>query len=171
MPEERALRAWAVVSRPLVLSRPVVGRASPRLQSWVADDNPLSLDGLHLQAELIRLLRDYGLVQQAVTVAREAVVTRYALDLGRDPLQDREAVEHELGRLASGLQDQAVRAGYTSEERHLAQLWNMLTKVRNDINHAGMRSHPETTANLHRLASELAEEAANWIARNVDQPE
>ena len=134
-------------------------------------DNPLSLDGLHLQAELIRLLRDYGLVQQAVTVAREAVVTRYALDLGRDPLQDREAVEHELGRLASGLQDQAVRAGYTSEERHLAQLWNMLTKVRNDINHAGMRSHPETTANLHRLASELAEEAANWIARNVDQPE
>ncbi|ACY49699.1 TIGR02221 family CRISPR-associated protein [Rhodothermus marinus] len=133
--------------------------------------DPLSLDGLRLQAELIRHLLNYGLVQQAVTVAREAIVTRYALDLGRDPLQEREAVEHELGRLASGLQDPAVRAGYTPETHQLAELWNRLTNVRNDINHAGMRTNPETTNNLYRLASECAEAAANWIARDAHQPE
>jgi len=133
--------------------------------------NPLSLDGLRLQAELIRQLLDYGLVQQAITVAREAVVTRQALDTGRNPLEDREQVEQELGRLASGLQDQAVRANYTPEERRLAELWNRLTDVRNDINHAGMRTNPQTSNNLYRLASEWAEKAAKWIARNADQPE
>ncbi|SHK46013.1 TIGR02221 family CRISPR-associated protein [Rhodothermus profundi] len=133
--------------------------------------HPYSYEGLQAQAALIRLLLNFGLVQQAITVAREAMVTRQALDAGYDPLHEREKAEEALNQLAKGLQDPETRRAYTGARHALAKLWNELTNVRNDINHAGMRAQPLQTDALFRRACELAESAAEWIERDVDQSE
>lgn len=72
---------------------------------------------------------------QAVTLAREWMVSLHVVRQGGADLMDRSArgrAEELLGRMHAD-----VRAG-RSDER-LGKLWGLLCDVRNDINHAGMR--------------------------------
>ncbi len=133
--------------------------------------DPYSYEGLKAQAALIQLLLDYGFIQQAITVAREAVVTRAALDSEYDPIKERREAEQYLNELAHGLQDPSKRQAYTEAQRKLAEFWNQLTDVRNDINHAGMRERPTPASTLLTQVTEVAHNAIDWITRHVDQSE
>ncbi len=131
--------------------------------------HPFTREGLKSQAALIQLMLDFDLVQQAVTTAREAVVTRYALDRGENPCKKREALERCLGALSRGLQDKNQCDQYSAEERELAELWNTLSNIRNDINHGGMRPHPIAEDKLYKNAREVVQKTAAWITRQADE--
>jgi len=56
-----------------------------------------------------------------------------------DVIEERFKAEDSLNHLARKLKDKET---LTQAETEIAELWQMITFIRNDINHAGMRKNP-----------------------------
>ncbi len=107
----------------------------------------ISREGLCMQASLVEQLLRFGLYQQAITVAREAMVALYMARKLKAPEPDfieRDIAEYALNRRAREYREQ------TSENPVdiLFALWNRIAEVRNDVNHAGMRERPLPAGSL-----------------------
>lgn len=129
--------------------------------------------GFEAQAEMMQFFLETGQLQQAVTLAREALVSYQALEMGLDPEpvprderdeSGRGKAEHALGRLA----DQ--HEGRSEKEKTLGDLWSKMFDVRNDINHAGMNADPASGDNLARRAQEVVEEVASYVRSAPETP-
>ncbi|MFN3421443.1 MAG: TIGR02221 family CRISPR-associated protein [Armatimonadota bacterium] len=114
----------------------------------LAHDTPDQLDigNLQKQLALIEHYLDKGLTMQAVTLAREWIVSLVALKRGEGDWlkkEDREEVEEALGAAAASLRgEQADIPDWferLSQNREVAKLWNWLIGLRNDLAHCGMR--------------------------------
>ncbi len=130
------------------------------------------------QFALIRWYADHGQIIQAVTLAREWVVTAVGRRLQERfvlKTEDREQIERGLSglcRVAQGrsFPDDLNEVGRTlqgwPEAQNLADLWNRLTAVRNDLDHAGMNPSPMSAATLRRKTREEILPALEALARH-----
>lgn len=102
---------------------------------------------LRVQLQLIRWYIDKGWGLEAVALAREWLISfaAYRLRPDRDMLADRGNTEHLLNSAADllryGIQLPEPAAGVPLTLQ-LAQTWNELRDLRNDLAHAGMRKQP-----------------------------
>jgi len=136
-------------------------RVSPMQASTLFDK-----DGFAAQAEMMCFYLKTDQLQQAVTLAREAMVSHRALQMGHSPEPvskeeegGRQKAEDNLNALAH-----MPTEDRSTDEEALADLWSRLTEVRNDINHAGMRADPSPGTSLSSTARDVVEEVAAHVA-------
>lgn len=143
-------------------------------ESLTLSGNPLETvnrqANLQTQLNLIGRYLEQGQVVQAVTLAREWLVSALAAHFGVDSLVDhktaREPVEFALSNQAERmrktdeprpplptLHDEALQALPQAEE--LGNLWNELTVLRNDIAHVGMNLTPAPASSLRKRAETI----------------
>lgn len=139
-----------------------------RIQERVSPMQTTSLfdeDGFAAQVEMMRFYLKTEQLQQAVTLAREAMVSHRALELGYSPEPvskeeegGRRKAENNLNNLAH-----MPAENRSTDGGALADLWSSLTEVRNDINHAGMRADPSPGPSLSSTVREIVEEVADHV--------
>jgi CRISPR-associated DxTHG motif protein len=143
-------------SRPLGL---LLAGIEERYQALSADDL-FSQQGLKAQTAMIGLLLETGSYAQAISLARELMVTWLCLQRNFDPLGERGAAESLLGSHAD-----AVRKKQAIDERRaqLGLLWDKITHIRNDIAHAAMRARPLPSQSLAQQIREVCDEVQRLI--------
>jgi hypothetical protein len=103
-----------------------------------------SAEGFAAQAEMLNIYLDTEQYAQAITLAREAMVSKVCQCYGHNPNRDsdRRKAEDILNDLAYDYEN-----FYTipAENYSLAKLWSDVRKLRNDINHAGMRNDAKSS--------------------------
>jgi hypothetical protein len=117
----------------------LLDKVNERIQPLTKADNLFSPEGFKAQAAIIRFYLDTEQYAQAITLAREVIVSKLCVDSKQDAIEEREEVEKELDNTSNNLRQQHKLG---EEERQLAELWNAIRDLRNDINHAGMRPNP-----------------------------
>jgi CRISPR-associated DxTHG motif protein len=130
------------------------------------DEAALS-ENLRLQFQMVKWYIDRNQLVQAVTLAREWLVSILALRFG-EPMFDhpkgRKYVEAALNNaveknkphprpITDSRCDEQFAA--LSEAGELASVWSKMTELRNDIAHVGMNLKPQDAANLKKKASSL----------------
>lgn len=102
--------------------------------------------GLQAQFDIIMWYYRKKYYQQAVTLAREWVISKMCLFWGKNPadFHAREEVTEALGIWFKKLRSCHDIEGETGKlpNQFIAELWSELINLRNDINHAGMRKNP-----------------------------
>ena len=124
--------------------------------------DPPSRTDLRALAGMIRYYLEVRAYVQAITLGREAIVTRLCLEKGLDPFgkEARRAMEsqinawHHLKKSGSPLR---------SREQWYVDLWERVVDVRNDVNHAGFRAQPVEGPGLAKKIGEAAREIADWL--------
>lgn len=125
--------------------------------------------GFAAQAEMMRFFLDTNQVQQAVTLAREALISHHAITMGLDPAPVNRDDWDESGRARAedALIDLARDAERTGEAKALGDLWSGIGQLRNDINHAGMNTDPGDGKTLVSHAQDLVEQVMDRITPKV----
>ncbi|MEM1673075.1 MAG: TM1812 family CRISPR-associated protein, partial [Archaeoglobaceae archaeon] len=105
---------------------------------------------------------DKGLIMQAVTLAREWVVNWVALQRGCGDWLERnyrEEIEKALGGAAAKLRSQQACVPnwfvQLPKSQEVAQLWDWLTDLRNDLAHCGMRKDAAGIGRIEQRAKEI----------------
>ena len=122
-----------------------------------------SREGMPALGEMIRLHVELEQYPQAITLAREALVTLRVLDHGTRPLDPkaREAAEKDISAAATILR---LNGKPDSDKvRPYAELWNELADLRNDVDHAGFRKDPRPSKSVIQQAKKLSERVAAWL--------
>ena len=165
--------------------RPMLDSAQEELQQWakrfaiilgevrreldkLAYEQPdcLDVENLRKQLALVEYYLKKDLIVQAITLAREWVVSRAILERGEGNwlnLTEREQVEKDLG---GAVQKWCRNKTQTNIPEWLerwflvekvAQTWDWLTKLRNDVSHCGMRSDATPAKKIAQEAKEIPE--------------
>jgi CRISPR-associated DxTHG motif protein len=146
-----------------------------RIQERVAPMQTTALfdeGGFAAQAEMMQFFLDTDQLQQAVTLAREAMISHRALQLGHSPEPvarsnggegGRQKAEENLNGLAHTASEER-----SAGEDALADLWSQLIDVRNDINHAGMNADPAPGDNLSGRARTVVDDVAAHVSPDVE---
>ncbi len=134
-------------------------------------------ESLRQQLDLIRWYAEHGQIIQAVTLAREWVVTAVGWQLSDSFVlgtEERSRIEWGLSGLCrvaqsrtapDELNDVGRELQARPEAATLTDLWNTLTAVRNDLDHAGMRPGPMPAEKLSRKTREEILPALENLAR------
>lgn len=134
-------------------------------------------ENLRRQLNLIHWYAEHGQIIQAVTLAREWVVTAVGWQLeGKfvEAIKDREKIEWGLSGLHRVAHRHASPDNLNEVGRELekwpdagaiANLWDQLAAVRNDLDHAGMRSDAMKADKLNRKVHEEILPALGELAR------
>ncbi|MEZ4829274.1 MAG: TIGR02221 family CRISPR-associated protein [Bacteroidia bacterium] len=129
-----------------------------------------SKEGILAQSEIISRYLLAGQYQQAVTLAREAMVTSVCLAHAFDPLMNRDQAEKILNEISP---DNNSKDAYPIEksgkfyERETAKLWSNLREIRNDLNHAAMRPGPAKTAGILRNVCSACEAVISYLHQST----
>lgn len=161
---DRAREDMAQWARPFAVIARRIEEEYSRYALPQPTDPEHTTESLRYQKGLIRWYLERGLVIQAVTLAREWLVT--AVGWRRTghfiiKYQMREAIEWGLSGLARQKWDQMADlnewgqeiAGWPEKEE-ISLLWDTLSNVRNDLDHGGMREGPMQAIRLRRKAEE-----------------
>ncbi|MCS6967643.1 MAG: TIGR02221 family CRISPR-associated protein [Bernardetiaceae bacterium] len=99
-----------------------------------------SEESMRAQAEIIEFYLETKQYQRAITLARELLVSKVCFMFKFDLLTEREKAEEILNSKDSSQQNQI--------EEDIIKTWRNLVNVRNDINHAGMRTNPNPSDSI-----------------------
>ncbi|MDZ7391317.1 MAG: TIGR02221 family CRISPR-associated protein [candidate division KSB1 bacterium] len=122
---------------------------------------PFARDTLAMQRDLVQWFVERGHVFQAVTLAREWLVSWACVQLGKDCIADRSVVEATLNSLsrrapeskAPELLVQALKS--LPSAKKLCAAWSAVAELRNDIAHCGFRKSPRSMSAIARHAAKL----------------
>jgi hypothetical protein len=124
----------------------------------------LDAENLRRQLALIAHCVEKGLTMQAVTLAREWVVSWVILQRGEGDWLDenyREQVEWALGAAAQRSQKKEAQVpdwfDQLPNSQELGRLWNWLVDLRNGVAHCGMRKDRPGLGRIQNRAKELPE--------------
>ena len=132
---------------------------------------------LRHQLSIIRWYAEHGQIIQAVTLAREWVVTAVGMQLQGSFIlatDEREKIERGLSGLCRVAQGRSFPCELNEvgralqswpEAQAIRDLWNQLSTVRNDLDHAGMKPGPMKAATLRRTTQEEILPALEALAR------
>jgi len=134
-------------------------------------------EALQRQYDLIRWYLDNNQILQAATLAVEWIISLVAwlyedkLILRREDREEWARAIHAVNRWKRGEMDQAdlgEKALRITQRADLVEaltdVWDPLTQVRNDLNHAGMRKHPRKAHKLVQAMQKLREPLARLQA-------
>ena len=102
---------------------------------------------LRCQAALVQWYLDYGQIIQAVTLARELIVSRVIVEHGKDMFE--KPARNEAEKLLNS-NDPSIAS--------LRATWRDLADLRNDVAHAGMRKNRRGSDNVMRQAKALCQQ-------------
>jgi hypothetical protein len=97
-------------------------------------------EGLNAQTRMIDLYIENKQYQQAITLARELIVTKVCILHQLHCIDGREEAE--------GILNMVVTNSLQENVESFADIWCTLGNLRNDINHAGMRKNPIPASSL-----------------------
>ena len=123
----------------------------------------LDKENLQKQLALIEHFVEKGLWVQAILLAREWSVSWVALQRGDGDWLDsnyrEREIEHALGSAAKRLRGESVEVPEWFDElpksKEVADLWNSLTQLRNDVAHCGMRKNAAPISSIEQRVKEL----------------
>lgn len=127
-----------------------------------AQSELFSEDGLAAQSDMLRFYIETEQYTQAVTLARELLISKVCFLDNLDPHKQRSQAEGKLFQLKQTLQ---AGGNLKAEERALTQLWDSVSHLRNDINHAGMRLKPISAKKAIQNIQEVCQKVAALITR------
>lgn len=145
-----------------VILRQVRDEASPLVHS---EPKRLDADHLRKQLALIEYLLKKGLTVQAVLLAREWVVSWVAHRRGEGDWLDKNFRENEIEKAlnAAGARERNESTQVPEwfeqlpKSLEVAQLWNWLMLLRNDVAHCGMRKDAASGQSIKQRAEELSQ--------------
>jgi CRISPR-associated DxTHG motif protein len=176
------------LKKKLVEARPEVEQLSKPfavlLQDIETEYNPYALpqpsrltkENLSLQLALIQRYASRGLAMQAVSLAREWLVSFVMLE--QDPehwlsIDGRRPVESKLSSGAQKLQSgpehmpqQPQGTGLKTEQplsKEILNAWGEISQLRNDIDHCGLRENPRPTGSIMKAVKRLPEKLQNLL--------
>ena len=122
-------------TKPLsIVLRKILNRIEPLS---AAEKNMFSVKGINAQFEIVNWYIETEQYQQAITLMNELFITLRCIIKKIDPikLENRGSVSKELGESINNAK-QKIKV---SIDKDIFNLWNGLSQLRNDINHAGMK--------------------------------
>jgi len=136
----------------------------------------LDKENLQKQLALIEHFVEKGLWVQAILLAREWVVSWVALQRGDGDWLDsnyrEREIEHALGSAAKRLRGESVEVPEWFDElpksKEVADLWNSLTQLRNDVAHCGMRKNAKPISSIEQQVKEIPDRLKSLVS---DLPE
>ncbi len=147
--------------------RPLAPFLQESMDRYIGIGKPKDLfsrEGMPALGEMIRLHIELEQYPQAITLAREALVTLRMLDNDVDPLdpEARRATESEINAAATILKLKGKPGSDTVIP--YAELWNELADLRNDVDHAGFRKNARASNKVMQQAQKLGERVAAWLS-------
>lgn len=101
-----------------------------------SEGNWHSNEGINAQLSIIQWYLETSNYQQAITLMRELLITVFAKKMNLNPEKQREETENILGKLSETLINT-----HQCEHIEYIKLFNQISEIRNEINHAGMRTN------------------------------
>ncbi|MEM3373491.1 MAG: TIGR02221 family CRISPR-associated protein [Candidatus Anstonellales archaeon] len=127
-----------------------------------AEGNLFDSKGFKAQAEMINFYIQIKQFQQAITLARESIVSYLCCQDKLNPFDrnEREKVETILNEWVD-----LSRKGIMLNEKssRFAELWAKIINCRNDINHAGMRKEPSSAEQLIKNIIDVCNRATELL--------
>jgi CRISPR-associated DxTHG motif protein len=134
-----------------------------------AKPDALSRENLERQVGLVEYYLRKGLVVQAITLAREWVVSFVLLYGGKEEWREgwlkhsnREEAEQALGAAAARLRGENAEPpewfDRLSNKEELGELWNKLGNLRNDLAHCAMRENARSARAIEQDAQKISQE-------------
>lgn len=123
---------------------------------------PFAESGLQSQRELIEWYIRNGHVIQAITLAREWLISWACVHLGRDTVAERKEVELAVSNASRIRSGKRVRQR-TQLDKDIAELtvlldiWDFVADLRNDVAHCGMNKRPRSSKAIYQQVSEIPE--------------
>jgi hypothetical protein len=119
--------------------------------------------GFIAQSEMIKYYLQINNYQQAITLARESIVSSWCVNkqlLPPDEKEQRDVAEKQLYELSI-----SFRNGSTLEDTSLkyADIWNSIGGIRNDINHAGMRKNAKPSYSVICQIKKISEKVIKLL--------
>jgi CRISPR-associated DxTHG motif protein len=135
--------------------------------AWADGEKP-SAEALDRHLALLKTYSDRGQVIQGLLLAREWVVSKVCVDLGKDWIRDRDHVENALnvyartrrshnGERTSEAGDLADRLRQLPYIELLRGAWDKLVDPRNSVAHCGMKDDSPTPERLRRRFNEVVQ--------------
>jgi len=176
------MTAAAKLTRTLEQVNPLVKRSAPPFAALAEQvrqayaplalsDKPLNEtnleDNLRIQFDLIGRYLEQGQIVQAMTLAREWLVSLLVVHFNVGPLTDhkatREPIEFALSNMAAKSKGKVPRhttpfdtlLQQLSVSKELGKLWDEMTQIRNDIAHVGMNLTPCPAHRLRQRAEDI----------------
>jgi CRISPR-associated DxTHG motif protein len=141
----------------------LLGRMRERYRPLAAKD-PFSPEGLRAQGEMLHLLLQTKRYAQAITLARELLVTLVCVRQNWDPLEERGVAEAWLNAKVK-VRKKKDSTAEDSQTSHLISLWEETADLRNDVAHAAMRENP---AGARKLAQSV-EDVCNQVRALLEE--
>lgn len=141
----------------------LLDQVNTRVSSLTAKNGDLfSAEGFAAQAEMLNIYLDTEQYAQAITLAREAIVSKVCKCRGNNPnrYNDRCSARDMLNSHSAKLEDYYITQ---NDGDTLAQLWVTIRELRNDINHAGMRNNAKSSVNLIPAIKEACHRTRQFI--------
>lgn len=133
-----------------------------------AEHDLFTKEGFAAQTEMLMLYLETEQYAQAITLAREALVSKacYHFNLSDEqnihPLnhKQREEAESQLNQLSQKLRS---KQPLTGSEHVWAQHWQNISNLRNDINHAGMRKDAQSAKKVIENIKTACDKVSRFI--------
>lgn len=147
--------------------KPLIAKMESRFAKIAVRESLLfTQKGFEAQAEMIDFYLKTENYSQAITLAREAVVSKVCIKKEADPIKNRSVAETLLNKLAEDVRN---KLKLSKEEEQIARIWNDITNSRNDINHAGMRDEPLSSESLIKNIQSACEKAIEFLKKPVEK--
>jgi CRISPR-associated DxTHG motif protein len=122
-----------------------------------SDGNWHSNEGIKAQLSIIQWYLETSNYQQAITLMRELLITVFAKKINLNPEKQRKDAEEKLGKLCDSLKET-----HQCEHMEYVKLFNQISEIRNEINHAAMRTNITRPSTLVENINNYYEELL-WI--------
>lgn len=98
----------------------------------------------------------------AITIAREAVVSKVCVQMWLEPIEDRHVAEHLLNTWKQRIQTKFELKGF---EYQSGIMWLKIVDIRNDINHASMKKNPIPSKSLIEQIQNIEDELSKYLVK------
>ena len=119
---------------------------------------------------MLHLLLQTKRYAQAITLARELLVTLVCVRQNWDPLEERELAEAWLNAKVK-VRKKKGSAAEDSQASHLISLWEKTADLRNDVAHAAMRENPAGTRTLAQRVEEVCGQVRDLLEDYLSREE
>lgn len=126
-------------------------------------------NGFKAHCEAIKYYLENSQYVQAITVAREAFISKFCIlfDYSNilDYKNDRKIIEEHLGSLSSKMKE----IGQNPSNYKIGKLWNDISGLRNEIDHAFMRENPTPSKTAINKVTEICKQVIEFLGMSSDE--
>ena len=114
-----------------------------------------SIDDLETQRKLIGWYVEHERVTQAITLAREWLVSVTCKFMNKDVIDERNAAENLLNDAVKASRENTLNEDPSNPPIEIGQAWQSVSDLRNDLAHCGFRKHPRPSNKILNAIKEL----------------